>query len=209
MSSLTTCLLEEDKEDDKEGEGEGEGEGEREETRTRSALLRGDFFHHLNTLLEGQVAHHHIVKHGLEKDKFLCGILIRMYNGLGAFDHALALFNCVTHDHLQIWNSFIHVYVSRGMHMESFQMFAQMHEQSLFANKFTFIQIVSLCGRYGFVDQGKRIHVCIFNTEYEMDVALATSLICMYGKCERFKEANWFRRVAAITHIKLNQAEIS
>lgn len=141
------------------------------------------------SLLGGTRVHDHIVKNGLDRDTFLGNLLVYMYGNCGALDEASTLFSKMPQTDPFSWNFIIKAYALCGKCQEVLQLLELMQQQGVLLDKFILISILSACANEPNLKEGKWLHAFISGSKFEVDVAVGTALITMYGKCGELQHA--------------------
>lgn len=139
-----------------------------------------------NALLDGKRVHRHIDESGLVQNGFLGSLLVQMYAKCGALEDALAIFTSMHERNVNLWNSLIGLHIRLGQYKKALELFDQMKQEGIIANKVTYVCILSKQMDLAGV---KRMHACICANEFELDVIVGTALVNMYGKCGSLEDA--------------------
>ncbi|KAL6004735.1 hypothetical protein ACLOJK_005290 [Asimina triloba] len=113
------------------------------------------------------------------------------YLRCGALDSALDVFRVMGERNVISWNSIITGFVQGGRAKEALALFHEMQlsEDGVRPDKITMCSIVSACASLGALDQGSWVHGYLKRHQLEVDMAIGTALIDMYGKCGCIEQA--------------------
>lgn len=96
-------------------------------------------------------------------------------------------------------------YVRQGQPNIALCLFHQMQGTLVMPNEFTFSTLINACSILANLETGRRIHALVEVFGYRSDLVVCSSLIDMYGKCNRVDEAQmifdfmWVRNVVSWT----------
>lgn len=156
-------------------------------------------------LSDGEYIHDQIVRNGLEHYLPLNNLLLQMYGKCDALETVSGLFAQMCHKDLYSWNFVIRAYTRHGQYKAAFALFHRMQEEGLTPNTNIFCSLLSANTGQAGLFEGQQVHVQITGSECQDDVFVSTSLISMYGKCGRVKDAwKMFGQVAELDIISWN-----
>eukprot|EP00250_Pteridium_aquilinum_P009286 c18569_g3_i1 orf=2-880(-) len=89
---------------------------------------------------------------------------------------------------VSLWNSSIRSLSRNGQRQEALQLFHQMNEEGVMADKYTFICALTVCANLPDLASGKKIYVRIA-VPMEQDTEVGNALVNMYGKCGKVDNA--------------------
>ncbi|KAI5060658.1 hypothetical protein GOP47_0025078 [Adiantum capillus-veneris] len=142
-----------------------------------------------NDLAHGVQMHARVVLCGLVSDTVVGGNLVSMYGKCGQIKDAANVFYCL-HEHSPMcWTSLIAAYVEHGKNEDVIELFLKMQQEGTPLDRITFISILSACAHKGALSEGKCIHEFVLENGFGADLAVANSLVNMYGKCGSVKNA--------------------
>ncbi|KAG5232671.1 pentatricopeptide repeat-containing protein [Salix suchowensis] len=118
-----------------------------------------------------------------ERDVVSWSTMIRAYNA------ARTLFDGFSQRSIVSWTAMIAGYIRCNDLEEGERLFVRMIEEKVFPNDITLLSLIIPCGFVGAVQLGKRLHAYILRNGFGMNLALATSLVDMYGKCGDIRSA--------------------
>ncbi|XP_057854695.2 pentatricopeptide repeat-containing protein At3g12770 [Cryptomeria japonica] len=143
----------------------------------------------MGALEQGMDVHQSIMEEGLFSDVVVASALADMYAKCGRIDKAGELFNKMPQKNLVSWNAMIAGYAQNGFVEKALETFKQMQMAGVKPNSTTFASILPACARMGALEQGIDIHQSIMEGGFSSDVAVASALIDMYGKCGSIDKA--------------------
>ncbi|EFJ16526.1 hypothetical protein SELMODRAFT_116350 [Selaginella moellendorffii] len=94
------------------------------------------------------------------------------------------------HRDLFLWTSMITAYEQHGEYRKALELYEQMHSRQVEADRVTFISVLNACAHLSDLRQGQAIHARVMRRGLATDVAVANSIVFMYGKCGSFDEAS-------------------
>lgn len=80
-------------------------------------------------------------------------------------------------------------HAGHGLSAKALQLFRKMQEDKVKADKVTFLNILNSCSNPFALYEGRFIHACAVRSQMEADIAVATALVNMYGKCGSVDDA--------------------
>lgn len=146
----------------------------------------------LSSLDKGRELHSASLQLGFEFNVFVQNSLIYMYAVCGNVTTAYQVFDYmpgVVRDVVS-WNSMISGYLQSKLYDEALRVFGRMKEEGLVRpNEVTAVSVLTACARIRYVDLGRKLHAFVVENGFVLDMYLGSSLIDMYVKCGRVKEA--------------------
>ncbi|KAI5057090.1 hypothetical protein GOP47_0027105 [Adiantum capillus-veneris] len=134
-------------------------------------------------LVEGMLVHMCIVESHLELETLTCTSIINMYSKCGCLDDAFKAFQTIHERKVVSWNVIISGHADNACDIGVIRLSRQMMQEGVMPNNITFLCMLNAFSSEEAVDQGKRIHCCVFGTEHESNIVFQTALVNMYGKC--------------------------
>ncbi|MCO5595504.1 hypothetical protein L7F22_049549 [Adiantum nelumboides] len=122
-------------------------------------------------------------------DSYSWTTLINAYGQSGFVDDAMHLFQKMPHKNVISWTAIIAVFSQNGYGKEALDLFHQMQFQGVLANNITFTCALDACAITEALEEGLIIHAALLMQSCVIDMALVTSLINMYGKCQKISDA--------------------
>ncbi|CAM6065707.1 unnamed protein product [Sphagnum tenellum] len=140
-------------------------------------------------LEDGQRLHGDVIKSGCESVVYVANSLIDMYAKCGSIEDACKVFhNMPAHD-LVSWNVMILGHVKCGQGQKALDLFQQMQHEGLQPDTASFVGLLNACASLRGLEEGRRIHTYIMQTNCESNIYVSSSLVDMYGKCGSIEDA--------------------
>lgn len=124
-----------------------------------------------------------------ESDINVANALVNMYAKCGSLEDARRVFDKMPKLDVVSWNILIAGYVQNQQGKDAFLVFEKMQNDGVAPNNVTFISVLSACSSDTDIDQGRQIHDLIVCSGFKLDAVTANTLVSMYGKCGRVKDA--------------------
>eukprot|EP00250_Pteridium_aquilinum_P004011 c14264_g1_i1 orf=301-3210(-) len=135
-------------------------------------------------LARGIHMHVCIANSKLESEIDVQNALFTMYGKCGKLEAAQAVFGHMIARDTISFKAMIAVLIQLDQGSEAIQMFWQMLYEGVTLDNVTFASILSLCGSYGALTQGSRLHACLhMNNFFNLDNIAGTALLSMYACC--------------------------
>ena len=133
----------------------------------------------------------HALIHGTDLDSNIevGSSLCVMYGKYGSFKDALRVFDKLCSADVKVWSSMISAHAQHNHAEKAIQIFCQMQQESVLPNKVTFFSLFDACAQSGAISEGRRLHIHILSSGYEIDAHIETALVDMYGKCGSLDES--------------------
>ncbi|XP_024523255.1 pentatricopeptide repeat-containing protein At2g34400-like [Selaginella moellendorffii] len=148
---------------------------------------------------EGKVIHGHILESGLNAHLDVAAAIVNMYGKLGRLDLAMEVYDRVEEKKLAAWNTAIAANAHNGQFGAAIALLWKLDLEGIRPDMVTLIEILAACSWKQDKAQGIKIHERICSCGWERNVVAGTSIVNMYGKCARFKEA---KRVFYQMHVR-------
>ncbi|KAJ6757381.1 PENTATRICOPEPTIDE REPEAT-CONTAINING PROTEIN [Salix koriyanagi] len=150
-----------------------------------------NLFSDLENVEMGKAMHGYVIRNSNSEKTVvpLTTCLIDMYAKCGNLDAARTLFDGFTQRSIVSWTAMIAGCIRCNDLEEGERLFVRMIEEKVFPNDITLLSLIIPCGFVGAVQLGKRLHAYILRNGFGMNLALATSLVDMYGKCGDIRSA--------------------
>ena len=133
--------------------------------------------------------HYCIIKSRMEQDKYVAGSLLSVYIRCGSLQDARQVFDALAKKSVIDWNVMIGGYVQHNRGKDAMQLFHQMRQEHVQADKITYLNILKACASPLSLKWGREVHVLIRRDGLESDIRVGTALIQMYAKCGSIEEA--------------------
>ena len=133
--------------------------------------------------------HYCIIKSRMEQDKYVASSLLSVYIRCGNLQDARQVFDALAKKSVINWNVMIGGYVQHNRGKDAMQLFHQMRQEHVQADKITYLSILKACASPLSLKWGREVHVLIRRDGLESDIRVGTALIQMYAKCGSIEEA--------------------
>ena len=133
--------------------------------------------------------HYCIVKSRMEQDKYVASSLLSVYIRCGSLQDARQVFDALAKKSVIDWTVMIGGYVQHNRGKDAMQLFHQMRQEHVQADKITYVSILKACASPLSLKWGREVHVLIRRDGLESDIRVGTALIQMYAKCGSIEEA--------------------
>ncbi|XP_042477960.1 pentatricopeptide repeat-containing protein At1g03540 [Macadamia integrifolia] len=138
----------------------------------------------------GLQIHSHIIKSGLECDRFVGNSLLSLYFKLGRdFSETRKVFDNLFVKDVITWTSIISGYIRIGKPLESLEMFLKMSELGVEPNGFTLSAAIKACSELGALKLGRCFHGMVLGCGFGSNCVIASALLDMYGRNSRLEDA--------------------
>lgn len=137
----------------------------------------------------GKLVHDMIQLIGLENDIFVASSLIKLYAENGCVTDARYLFDKMPHKDCVLWNVMMHGHLKNGGSPDALGLFTEMRKIGSRPNAVTFVSVLSACASEGMVSLAAQIHGLVTKYGFEMDSAVANTLLAVYAKCKSLSDA--------------------
>ncbi|PHU04315.1 Pentatricopeptide repeat-containing protein [Capsicum chinense] len=127
--------------------------------------------------------HAHVIKTGLETDRFVGNSLLALYFKLGSkFLDTRRFFDEMIYKDVVAWTSMITGYVRVGDAEMSLRMYLDMVELGFEPNGYTLSAVIKACSEIGKLKLGCGFHGVVVTRGYEGNNVIVSALVDMYGK---------------------------
>nr|KYP75217.1 hypothetical protein KK1_007922 [Cajanus cajan] len=128
------------------------------------------------------------------KTHFSWNMVVSAFAKSGHLQLAHSLFNAMPSKNNLVWNSIIHGYSRHGNPLQALLLFKSMNSdpsQIMYRDAFVLATVLGACADLLALNCGKQVHARVFIDGFalELDRVLCSSLINLYGKCGRMREA--------------------
>ncbi|KAJ7290872.1 hypothetical protein O6H91_04G032800 [Diphasiastrum complanatum] len=137
----------------------------------------------------GKQLHSDIIKRGFESDVIVGSTLVDMYAKCMCIENARQVFNSMHERNVVSWNAIISGYAQQGLGKEALALYEQMKQEGLQPDVVTYLVLLKACARTAALEYGKRLHLDIIKSGFELDVSAGNTLIDMYAKCGHMEDA--------------------
>ncbi|KAI5056985.1 hypothetical protein GOP47_0028803 [Adiantum capillus-veneris] len=151
----------------------------------------------VESISEGNIVHDLCVKVGLECDVSIGTALVDMYAKCKNVEDANKVFEALPDKNTVSWNALISGCSQQRREHQAIEHFLRMQEDGVKPDEVTFSSIASSCGNVGAVKEGQGVYDQLIKSGLHMDVVVGNTLVDMYGKWGRLKDAhNVFERLS-------------
>ncbi|KAJ7294531.1 hypothetical protein O6H91_Y251900 [Diphasiastrum complanatum] len=112
-----------------------------------------------------------------------------MYGRCKSLDTAQEIFEKLVKKEVEAWNALIAAYGENGQEKKALELFNQMQQEGLVANKSTVLSILRALSGPASLAEGKLIHALIVERGLSLDIDVVNTLMHMYIKCDLVDEA--------------------
>ncbi|XP_015089503.1 pentatricopeptide repeat-containing protein At1g03540 [Solanum pennellii] len=127
--------------------------------------------------------HTHVIKTGLETDRFVGNSLLALYFKLGSnFLETRRFFDGMVYKDVVAWSSMITGYVRIGKPKISLELYGEMIDMGFEPNGFTLSAVIKACSDIGKLKLGSGFHGVVISRGFEENNVIVSALIDMYGK---------------------------
>ncbi|XP_059074204.1 putative pentatricopeptide repeat-containing protein At1g68930 [Cryptomeria japonica] len=99
------------------------------------------------------------------------------------------VFDKMTARDVVVWNVIIAGYAQQGCVGEALKLLSQMQWAGLMPDEFTLGSLLSVCGSFLALEEGKQVHVHIIRIGLELSTFVGSALVDMYAKCKNIDVA--------------------
>ncbi|KAG6505015.1 hypothetical protein ZIOFF_037363 [Zingiber officinale] len=143
----------------------------------------------LEALAEGKQGHAVAILMGLELDNILGSSLINFYCKAGLIEDAECLFNRMADRDVVIWNLLVSGYVQDGQIGHALTTCSQMIQENFKFDSVTLTSIISAAAISNDLSLGKVAHSYCIRNNLDSDLAIASSIVDLYGTFGRVDNA--------------------
>ncbi|TVU21554.1 hypothetical protein EJB05_31198, partial [Eragrostis curvula] len=115
--------------------------------------------------------------------------LVSGFSRAGQVDRARELFDSMPERDAVSWTAMIGGYVQAAQFMEALEMFREMQYNSVRADEFTMVSVITACAQLGALEMGEWARIYMSRHGIKMDVVVGNALIDMYSKCGSVERA--------------------
>nr|TKS16644.1 pentatricopeptide repeat-containing family protein [Populus alba] len=135
--------------------------------------------------------HAHVIKSGLDTDRFVGNSLLALYFKLGPnLFEARRVFDGLFYKDLISWTSMITGYVKVEKPKKSLELFLEMLGLGIEPNGFTLSAVIKACSGLGDLRLGKCFHGVVMVRGFDLNDVISTALIDMYGRNSAVDDAS-------------------
>ncbi|KAK8506709.1 hypothetical protein V6N13_065839 [Hibiscus sabdariffa] len=109
---------------------------------------------------------------------------------IGKYHETIKLLSVLDDPDIVSWNILIAACARNGYNKEVFELFKQMQMAPIYPDNYTFVSLLSVCGKLSNLALGSSVHGLIIKTDFSpCDTFVCNLLIDMYGKCGCIKSS--------------------
>ncbi|KAL7000331.1 Pentatricopeptide repeat-containing protein [Sarracenia purpurea var. burkii] len=144
----------------------------------------------VHSVSQGLQIHAHVIKSGLETDRFVGNSLLALYFKLGSnFSETRKVFDGLFVKDVVSWTSMISGYIRVGKPTNSIGLFSEMLCFGVEPNAFTLSAVIKACSELGNLKFGRCFHGIVFRRGFDSCHVIASALIDMYGRNSESNDA--------------------
>ncbi|KAI3790230.1 hypothetical protein L2E82_03120 [Cichorium intybus] len=143
----------------------------------------------LYAIKEGKQGHAISILTGLDSGNIIGTSLINLYSKSGSIEDAEKIFNKIPNKDTVAWNLMISCYLHNNHIEKTINLCRDMLSQKLKLDSVTMTSITTTAGNSQNLKLGKSAHCQIIRTNLVSDVAVSSSLVDMYAKCNKIQDA--------------------
>ncbi|OMO98775.1 hypothetical protein COLO4_13705 [Corchorus olitorius] len=134
--------------------------------------------------------HAHVIKSGLETDRFVGNSLLALYFKLGHdFRETRRVFDGLFVKDVISWTSMVSGYIRAGKPESSLEMFWEMLDFGVEPNGFTLSSVIKACSELGKLRLGWCFHGVVVKRGFDSNLVISSALIDFYGRNLQLNEA--------------------
>lgn len=134
------------------------------------------------SFIHGLQFHAHVVKSGLETDRYVGNSLLSLYFKLGLdMRETRRVFDGMLVKDAISWTSMMSGYVAGKEHVKALEVFVEMVSFGLEPNAFTLSSAIKACSELGEVRLGRCFHGVVISGGFEWNHVISSTLAYMYG----------------------------
>lgn len=131
----------------------------------------------------GLQIHAHVVKSGLETDRFVGNSLLALYFKLGSdISQTRRVFDNLNFKDIISWTSMVSGYVKAGKPENGISLFREMNGFGVEPNGFTLSAVIKACSEIPDLRLGRCFHTMVVKCGFDSNHVIVSSLIDMYGR---------------------------
>ncbi|XP_031372310.1 pentatricopeptide repeat-containing protein At2g40720 [Punica granatum] len=138
----------------------------------------------------GRQLHCDVIKQGFHNDSFVFTSLLTMYTKCRLVEDAEVLFTHSDDRKIEAWNAMISGYVGNGRPHNALEVYCQMKISGICSDSITLSNILSACSMVRSHNFGRSVHAELIKRPMQSTIALQSSILTMYSKCESHEDAH-------------------
>ncbi|XP_024519419.1 pentatricopeptide repeat-containing protein At3g09040, mitochondrial [Selaginella moellendorffii] len=140
------------------------------------------------SLEQARLAHSKLRKSEHRDSRFIQNLLVEMYGKCGSTQDASLVFESMRERNVVSWNVMVSAMAKNKQHAQAIEVFRRMLLDGTRPHKVTYLSALDACSGLS-VDIGRQIHRLINESGCDQDLAVANSVINMYGRCGGIDDA--------------------
>ncbi|KAH7425709.1 hypothetical protein KP509_11G067400 [Ceratopteris richardii] len=144
----------------------------------------------LQSIVQGKQVHHLMMRNQLDLDIVVTCSLVDMYIKCGDLGSARQVFEKIPVHNEVSWSIIISGYLEHGQYLPALELFQKMIKEGFTPDKVMTLSILKAIGSIAAIGPGMVVHDQIIRMMVDTDVMVCNTLIDMYAKCGRIKEAH-------------------
>ncbi|GAB4854478.1 hypothetical protein Ancab_023061, partial [Ancistrocladus abbreviatus] len=124
-----------------------------------------------------------------EVDNYLLNALITTYLKLGLLSDAYTMFSGMCDPDVVTYTSIISVFGKSGYEFKALELFFRMRESGIEPNEFSFVALLTTCGRMLELELGFQVHSLACKLGYLSSTFVANALMALCDKCGYLEDA--------------------
>ncbi|KAL6559188.1 hypothetical protein OROHE_006557 [Orobanche hederae] len=127
--------------------------------------------------------HCHLIKSGIETDRFVGNSLLALYFKLGSdINDTWKLFDGLRYKDAVSWSSMLSAYIRVGRPRNAIELYLEMLGFGVEPNAFTLSAVIKACSEVRNLELGKCLHGVVVRGGFECNGVIVAALIDMYGR---------------------------
>ncbi|MCO5605995.1 hypothetical protein L7F22_060181 [Adiantum nelumboides] len=142
-------------------------------------------------IFQGKRMHVYLKQVGYELDFIVSNALVRMYSQSRSLMEARDVFEVLSTRSMAAAKSMLAAYIHHGYLKDAIKLLRKMQDEGASVEMINYVQLLEMCGNQGAeaLAEGKEMHILIEKSGFQRHIIAGNSLISMYGKCHRLKDA--------------------
>lgn len=143
--------------------------------------------------------HAYAIKAGFDMKITFSNSLLDTYSKCGDMQGAVCVFQCMPDRSIVSWTSMLAGYARQGLYNEAVVLFHEMRKKGIELDAFAVTSILHACASSGSLENGKKVHEYIKESNMESSLFVSNALMDMYAKCGSMEDAKmvFFSRMKA------------
>ncbi|KAH7440240.1 hypothetical protein KP509_04G097800 [Ceratopteris richardii] len=146
-------------------------------------------FNGMKLLGSFNLVYNNILKFGFDVDSVISNSLIDLYAKCGHLQEAYKVFESLKCQDVVSWNALISGHIKAGQNAIALQLLSRMQKEGFNPDAYSFSCAFQACGSIAAEEEGNILHNNLVLCGVDIDVHVASTLLCMYGKCGKLVDA--------------------